>query len=335
MKWHNIALFLLAVLLLFANSAKAQNLGPQTNTSATAGIRSNLPIYTTNVQVSAETLLREDIQDLTARVLKVEVEDVKLSKLSEQNATTPAIIAGFSVAVSALIAGALTFFGQWYTAERERVRAIVAARQQFRLVQRQIVLQQSEKILEFKIRQLENFYAPMFALFQQSTALYHKMLDQLAQDEPGKYKLRDKPDDEGFWMYILAKDGKLKPFRLLDQLPDIKKHPKAYELITRIIGIGKRTTEIISKHSGLASADLIDLLGEYLAHVALLSAVDQGSETEAFEPLSQKTGYFSHELIAKIKVGYHELSKFIDSYAAAGKTMLTEFAQEPQSGPIK
>ncbi|HXC35846.1 MAG TPA: hypothetical protein VNV43_08220, partial [Candidatus Acidoferrales bacterium] len=86
MKWHNIALFLLAVLLLFANSAKAQNLGPQTNTSATAGIRSNLPIYTTNVQVSAETLLREDIQDLTARVLKVEVEDVKLSKLSEQNA---------------------------------------------------------------------------------------------------------------------------------------------------------------------------------------------------------------------------------------------------------
>lgn len=327
MKYCDIGVFVFAVLFFVAVSIKAQNSGFETNTTATVGSRTNLPISTTNVQVSAGTSLRDDVQDLTARVLKLEIEDAKLSQLKEQSATAPAIIAGFAVAISALIAGGLTILGQWYTAERERVRAIAAAERQLTLAQRQILLQQTEKILEFKIKQLENFYAPMFALLQQSTALYNKMLDQLAQDEPSKYKLLDEVDNEGFRMHVLAKDRSWKPFRLLDQLPAIKKHSKAHELVARIIGIGKQTTEIISKHSGLASADLIDLLGEYLAHVALLSAIYHGSETEAFEPLSQKTGYFSHELAPKIKAGYDELSRFIDSYAAASKTMLAEFSQ--------
>ncbi len=81
-------------------------------------------------------------------------------------------------------------------------------------------------------------------------------------------------------------------------------------------------TKIISDHAGLASKDLIDLLGAYLAHYAILSTIHKREETVAYEPGWHQKGYYPRELNGKIEEGYRELSQFLDEYAKASKRML-------------
>jgi hypothetical protein len=254
----------------------------------------------------------EEIQDLTARILKLEIEIIKSKSQNEENGTAIAVIAGFAALIAALIGGGLTLLGQHMTAKRD-----------LELARKQAVFQQTENILEFRIKQMELFYAPMFALLKQSTALYNRMCDQLVQDEPARYRALAKPDSDGYSYHVLAKDGiAWKGFRLLDQMPAVKKNAKALTLATEILCIGGQTTKIISEHAGLASSELIELLGEYLAHYALLSTVYKSIETEPWEPLGQRPGYFSRELSVKIEHEYRELSKFLDEFETASKKML-------------
>jgi type II secretory pathway pseudopilin PulG len=278
---------------------------------------------------------RESLQDLTARILKLEIEVAKPKPKGESEIFT-AIIAGFAGLIAALVGGVITLAVQRMTAQREREREITAAKQQLELARetakqqldlsmKQAVFAQTEKILEFRVKQIEYFYAPMFALLKQSDALYEKMCDELARIEPERYSRLSERDDDGNSIQVIAKDGSLKKFRLLDQMSAIRKHVKAFALVKGIVDIGDSATKIISKHAGLASADLMDLLGQYLAHFAILSTVYNGGETEPTEPLAHKLGYFPRDLHGKIAKGYRELSEFLDEYANASKKMLAEF----------
>jgi hypothetical protein len=325
--------FCLFIFALILNS-RAQSAAITPAASVKSGSSNNV-VHGTSASPAPQDAERKEVQDLTARVLKLEIEAVKSKPPEKDSGVFTAIIAGFAGLIAALVGGGMTLLGQRMTADREQQRAIAAAQQQLtlareaaqqelELARKEAVFQQTEKILEFRIKQMENFYAPMFALLKQSTALYNKMCDQLAEDEPARYKRLSQPDAEGYGLHVLAKDGNWKGFRLLDQMPAVKKNSKAFTLVTEIIGIGEKTTKIISEHAGLASAELIGLLGEYLAHFALLSTVYKGAETEPYEPLVQKTGYFSHELSSKIEGEYRELSKFLDEFEAASKRMLAD-----------
>jgi hypothetical protein len=101
--------------------------------------------------------------------------------------------------------------------------------------------------------------------------------------------------------------------------------------VDRILQIGEQMTEIISDHAGLASKDLIDLLGEYLAHYAILSTIYKGSETVPYEPGWHKMLYYPRRLNQMIEDGYRELSEFLDGYAKASKRMLEALPGEPLS----
>jgi hypothetical protein len=272
----------------------------------------NEPASISNIPPLVKDTAREEIQDLTARILKLEIEAAKSNSAKRDNGAAIAIIAGFAGLIAALIGGGLTLLGQHMTAKRD-----------LELARKQAVFQQTEKILEFRIKQMELFYAPMFALLKQSTALYNKMCEQLVQDEPARYKALAQSDSDGYDFHVLAKDGTTwKGLRLLDQMPAVKKNTKALTLATEIISIGEQTTKIISEHAGLASSELIGLLGEYLAHYALLSTAYKSTETEPCEPLGQKTVYFPHELIGKVEHEYRDLSQFLDEFEAASKKML-------------
>jgi len=334
MKPRSVGVFAFGIfcLLQMITLGCAQQAPSQAAATPTTVGNPNAPAIT---NVIAPETLRESLQDITARVLKLEIDTTKLSTSRGASGIVNALIAGFTALIAALIGGGMTLFAQHMTANRERELATEAAKRQLELAReaakqqldlsmKQAVFQQTEKILEFSLKQMELFYGPMFAMFQQSTALYNKMCDQLAQDHPERYKVVPKPDAEGYRCYVLD-DGRWEPFRLLDQMPAVKKNAKAMILATRLIKIGKRATKIISEHAGLASEDLVDLLGEYLAHYALLLTVYEGSETEPFAPLQHKFGYFSHELNGKIAKGYRELRKFLYEYTAASKRMLAEF----------
>jgi len=262
--------------------------------------------------------LTKDFRELADRVQKLELSAEKTSRSS----LTTAIIAGFATLVAALLAGGLTLLSQHIMGRREERRAILTAERTIELARQEALYRHGEKILEFRLKQMELFYAPMFALLEQSKALYDKMLHQLAYDAPTQYKLLPEADPDGYRFYVLAKDGSWKGFRLLDQLPAVRTIPKALALVEGILQIGEQMTKIISEHAGLASEDLAGLLGEYLAHYAILSTIHKRGETEPYEPGWHKMGYYPRDLNSKVAAGYHELSQFLDEYSERSKGVL-------------
>jgi hypothetical protein len=269
---------------------------------------------------SPEDDLSRDLQRLTNQVLQLELEVAKTSKFD--STLTTAIIAGSASLVAVLLAGGLTLLGQYVTARREERRAVATAMQTMELGRQEALFRHGEKILEFRLKQMELFYAPMFALLKQSEALYAKMRYQLAIDDPARYQLLDEPDFEGYFLHVHVKDGSWKGFRLLDQLPQVRTNHKAFALVKSILEIGKKMTEIISEHAGLASQELAYTLGEYLAHYAILSTVYNSGEIEPYEPGWHKLGYYPRELNDRIRAGYQELGQFIDEYSKQSKRVL-------------
>jgi hypothetical protein len=282
---------------------------------------------------STETRLRENIQELTDRVLKLEIESAKPREPAKGNELVIAVIAGFAGLIAALVGGGMTLLAQRMTAQREREKEILAAKQELELAQEtaqqqlkikryETVFQNTQKILEFRMKQLELFYAPMFSHLEQSKELYKKLHRQLVRDDPKRYKLLNEADKDGYWLHVLDDKGVEHGFRLLDQLPAVRSHPNAYALVKAILEIGKQMTEIISTHSGLASADLVRLLGEYTAHYAILSNIDASGSTTPYPPGWHTMGYYPRELNKKVEAGYLELSQLLDDYSNASKELL-------------
>jgi hypothetical protein len=172
----------------------------------------------------------------------------------------------------------------------------------------------AEQMIEFKLRQIECFYAPMFAALRQSRTLYFKMLDQLALDEPARYRINVTASGDDFKLQVVNEHGEAKGFYLVDQLPAIKGNASALQLIDLMLELGKSMCTIITTHAGLASEDLIEMLGIYMAHHAILSAIRNGPETTAFEPEHNKRGAFPFGLDDRIELRLKALSKEIDDY---------------------
>ncbi len=95
---------------------------------------------------------QDKLRELTDRVRKLELELSQQSKRSTNSALTNALIAAFA------LLGASWIAGKW-AAERARQEA---------------VYRQTERIVEYRLKQMEHFYAPMFALLGQSKALYRR-----------------------------------------------------------------------------------------------------------------------------------------------------------------
>jgi hypothetical protein len=204
---------------------------------------------------------------------------------------------------------------------------VLAARHAAKLARDGALYRDAEKILELRMRQVQQFYAPMFALLRQSKDLYDKMLEQLVEDEPARYRKVPKAEGRDFRWEVLDKSGMWQGFRLLDQFPAIKSDAKALALADENLVIGKRICRIISSRAGYASEALVDMLGQYMAHYAILSTMRKDPRTEAFEPGWHKVGYFPFGLDAKVADEYHQISKSIDEYRKASTRLLESLAK--------
>ena len=142
----------------------------------------------------------------------------------------------------------------------------------------------AEEVMEFKLKQIQDFYGPLYAALRQSKGLYDKLFDQLIHDEPTKYQMALNPTGNDYRFQVKDNKEEWQNFRLVDQLPAIKGNPRALALIDANLNLGARMVEIISKSAGYASEDLLEQCGQYMAHYAILKAIRDGSETEAFEP---------------------------------------------------
>jgi hypothetical protein len=262
---------------------------------------------------------QEKIRELTHRVEMLEVSSIQKSG---NDSTRVAIITAIIAASAVFGAALIGIFGQYFMAGREERRAVRAAQQAAELARQEAIYRHTEKILEFRLKQMELFFAPMFALLRQSLGLYEKMLYQLVQDEPKRYREVTVTGKDDYRFQVLDEHGEWQGFRLLDQFPAIRRNPKAFSLAEGILDIGAKMTKIISEHAGLASEDLMDTLGEYMAHYAILSTIYKLGETVPYEPGWHTMGYYPRQLNVKIEAGYRQLSQFLDEYAEASKRML-------------
>ena len=263
-----------------------------------------------NVQTPARAN-ETDVQKLNSRVAKLE-SDAKKNSAFWRN----------PIVIAAIVAGFLALLGQYLTARR----ALEQAKQE-------ALFQQTEKILEFRLKQLELFYAPMFALLEQSKALYIKLNGELVKAAPDKFTELEKPDAEGYRFKVKGSDGRDYGFRLLDRLPEVRAYPEAFALVKRVIQIGEQLTKIVSEHAGLAShqtvkmddgttKSMVALLGEYCAHYAILSSVYEREEETPYPPGWHKVGYYPRSLNKAIEDGYKEIQEFVTKYANESEHML-------------
>jgi hypothetical protein len=70
----------------------------------------------------------------------------------------------------------------------------------------------------------------------------------------------------------------------------------------------------------------MDVLGEYMAHYAILSTIYKLGETQPYDPGWHKMGYYPPQLNDKIEEAYREVSQFLDKYAAASNELLKGLA---------
>lgn len=282
----------------------------------------------TGAQAPALAATDEKVNELTHRIQVLELELLKKSQQSKDQG--PLIAAGAAVFVALL-----ALVGQFVLGLREDRRSVGAAKRAADLAKEEAIYRHTEKILEFRLKQMEQFYAPMFALLRQSEGLYNKMRHEMVQDEPQKYRWTPETDPKEGRMQVLDQDGTWKGFRLLDQFPLVRKNPKALALADTVLEIGKEMTAIISTHAGLASGELLDVLGDYTAHYAVLSAIRKESRTEPYPPGSHVTGYYPRELNPKLIAGYREIAQFIDEYSQAGKRLVQNDAATKDSQQVQ
>jgi hypothetical protein len=203
-----------------------------------------------------------------------------------------------------------------------------AAVEAVRLAKDAALFKHAEQMMEFKLKQIQEFYGPLYAALRQSRGLYDKLLDQLVYDDPARYQRTPSATGDDYRLQVLDKAGQWKDFRLVDQLPALKSNPRAMALVDAIVGLGKNMCEIIATRAGYAAENSVELLGLYMAHHAILTAIRNGPETEAFEPGRHKVGAFPYGLDDVIGDKYHELSNAIDQYGQAYDRALQLLAEK-------
>jgi hypothetical protein len=120
---------------------------------------------------------------------------------------------------------------------------------------------------------------------------------------------------------------------MLDFMPWLKANRDCKILVDQIIAIGRKKTETISTYSGLAAVgqEPSPLLGEYLAHFAILDATYNNPPEVPPPPESQKVGYYPRGMDATIDQGYVAARKAVAEYESLAARILASWSAHPDA----
>ena len=206
----------------------------------------------------------------------------------------------------------------------------------------------TDKLLDLRLRQLEQFIAPLRALLKQSQGVTQKLQLQLAEDSENYQWVDVAVEGKTLRGLNVKVEGQSYDFRLLDRLPALKNDPGCGPLIAEIIRIGNQITDLISKNAGLALSELSepnrtipepadpgapaaepaptlpDTLGKYLAHFAILKRIYEDQRTEPYPPGKHKIGYYPRELNDLVETEYRLLLKDLKPYFETSAAVLAD-----------
>jgi len=164
-------------------------------------------------------------------------------------------------------------------------------------------------VLKLRIRQVEQFYAPMRLLLEQSRAVYDKLLWSL--EKLGEQNPAAKIDLNGF--------------RLLDHAFTIltdKKYEQVTPLVKSILAIGDKLSDLLVKRGGLVEGGLTDTIVEYRAHLEMLKASAAQKPPVNVEEGWQQFGYYPRMLNREIAEGYKDAHRHIEAFLDAGDEII-------------
>lgn len=132
-------------------------------------------------------------------------------------------------------------------------------------------------LMEFRSRQLNEFYAPMHFLVHGTQKLHHQLLEVLnelsAKNAANDFEL--KIDDHKPILTVTSDANN--SFRLTQHMHLVAiRYDLAMPLVGEIVNIGEKISSLIIEKGGLAktgSTDLADKLSAYLAHYSILKDV--------------------------------------------------------------
>jgi|WetSurMetagenome_2_1015567.scaffolds.fasta_scaffold61787_2 hypothetical protein len=250
------------------------------------------------------------------------INDLKKTKPSDNETN---ISTGLIAALAVLCAAGIGALGQYMVAKMTATIARNEAVNKAEIAKLEARYRHTDKIVDYRLKQLELFYAPMSALMGQSGALSYKLQLQLSQENPIRYRFDSQTPPR---LHIFDENKDTGEFRLLDQLPALRTSSTAWALVSQIVATGTEMESIIRKHAGFASENLISRLSEYMAHYAILSTLYKESETVPFNVGEHKVGYFPRELPGELLSGYRNVSSFLDEYAKATLKVLQDSNQQ-------
>jgi hypothetical protein len=149
---------------------------------------------------TAQSANDQALDDLIYRVRKLELE--VLEKSQEPKDRGPLF-----TALAAIFVGILALIGQFSLALREDRRSAAASQQALERARQEALFRQNETLLDFRLKQMELFYAPMRALLTQTGGLYDKMRLQLVQDEQERYRWAANTDPGRRSLEVHQQDG--------------------------------------------------------------------------------------------------------------------------------
>ncbi|MGH2508599.1 MAG: hypothetical protein ACRDHZ_14540, partial [Ktedonobacteraceae bacterium] len=162
-------------------------------------------------------------------------------------------------------------------------------------------------ILKFRLRQIQEFYAPAFLHVEASRIVYEKLLWTLRQER---------------------NDICLDEFRLLDHIHEFNKDTKLKPLIDRILGVGNQLTDLISKNSGLIEGGITPTFIEYQGHFSILNAASEQELSERQKEGWQEFGYYPRLLNREIHEGYKVVLEHLENYVNAGDETISKLLRQ-------
>lgn len=159
----------------------------------------------------------------------------------------------------------------------------------------------ASSILEFRIRQIMEFYAPMQLLIEKSRNIYKKFIWVMERT--------DKNFDK-------------KNFRLLDHISTLYKDERLKPFIDTIIETGEEMSKLIIEKGGLIEGGVTQTYIDYQAHLEILIAAKNDIKSKEQEAGWQKFGYYPRLLDREVKEGYKSILLYIRSYIESGDKLI-------------
>lgn len=166
-------------------------------------------------------------------------------------------------------------------------------------------------ILQFRIRQVQEFYTPMLVLIEDSRQVYEKLKWTIGREKPG-FNL----------------DG----FRLLDHMAAFQKEPALDPLIKSILATGEKMCDLITKNAGLIEGGLTQVYVDYIAHFDILRAAAEGQAPAAIQEGWHKFGYYPRMLNREVRQGYKAVLAHLRNYVGAGDSIILKLLKRGDGG---